>query len=68
MAKFLIVHEDGSSWDAGDCPKVVYGTKGEAVTVASGMVGDNVKRAYLVCKAVSRVAAVVTVGSVDEAA
>ncbi len=68
MAKFIIVHEDGAGWDASECPKVVYGTKLEAVTAASGMVEDNVKRAYLVSKVVSRVAAVVSVASVDEAA
>ena len=69
MAKFIFVHEDGTSWDAGgDVPKVVYPDKGSAQTAATALVNDNVKRAYLVAKIVSRVAAVVSVSSVDEAA
>lgn len=67
MAKFFFVHEDGTSWDAGgDVPKVVYATKQAAQDVATGLVADNVKRAYLIAKVVSRVAAVVSVQSVDE--
>jgi hypothetical protein len=69
MAKFIFVHEDGASWDAGgDVPKTVYATKKAAEDVATGLVGDNVKRAYLVAKVMSRVAAVVSVSSVDEVA
>ena len=68
MAKFIFVHEDGASWDGGgDVPKVVYGTKGEAIAAATVLVEDNVKRAYLVSKVVSRVAAVVSVQAVDDA-
>ena len=66
MSKFIVVHEDGDGWDASECPKVVYGSKGEAVVAAGMKVEDNVKRAYLVCKVAARVAAVVSVGAVDE--
>jgi hypothetical protein len=69
MAKFIFVHEDGVSWDAGgDVPKVVYATKQAAQDAATVLVNDNVNRAYLIAKVQSRVAAVVSVQSVDEAA
>lgn len=68
MAKFIFVHEDGASWDAGHAvPKTVYATKQAAQDVAAGLVNDNVKSSYLIAKIVSRVAAVVSVQSVDEA-
>lgn len=69
MAKFIVVHEDGASWSAGgEVPKTVFATKQAAQDAATTLVNDNVKRAYIVCKAVSRVAAVVSVQTVDEAA
>lgn len=68
MAKFIFVHEDGvASWDAGgDVPKTVFATKQAAQEAAAVLVNDNVKRAYLVAKVVSRVAATVSVQSVDD--
>jgi hypothetical protein len=67
MAKFIIVHEDGGGWDGAGVKGEVYGSKNAAEAAGTSLVNDNVKRAYWVAKVVSRVAAVVTVGAVDEA-